>query len=91
MSTIVTQWLIQYRAHVCQLACHICEHRLNTNERMITFSCDHVMHEECYYEQNIKKNRNELCPLCYSSLESLLICGEPKQGNKPLRYRVDVD
>lgn len=35
----------------------------------------------------IKKTKNELCPLCYNPLESHMVCGE----ERPPRYRLLVD
>ena len=53
------------------------------------------MHEECYYERNTKKNKNELCPLCYSGMESTLTfggsSGSGRSEVKPYRYRMEVD
>jgi hypothetical protein len=54
---------------------------------MVSFTCHHVMHEECYYELNIKKNKNNLCPLCFTGTDSSLMVGEAK----PLRYRLEID
>ena len=54
---------------------------------MVSYPCHHVFHEECYYELNNKKHKNELCPLCYTSLENFLLCND----SKPPRYRLEVD
>ena len=57
------------------------------NERMVSYQCEHIFHEECYYELNNKKNKNELCPLCYNSLDSYMICNDQKLP----RYRLEID